>query len=525
MKNILIVSSPGATKIKDQSFFINPVNWNLKSYHQKKGLSKHDYHWLEPELLTTYSPFDSNLNFLLNLIDTKNISILGFSSYTWDSQHFFSLAKEIKKKYPNILIAIGGPEIDVHVNSNFFDDLQEIDCAFYGEAEIAFTRFLDYLSGYDVELVNLATKDKLYEHQIFNDKEFLRESPLSGYLDEYEIYWEKLKKKFPDKKLIAVWETVKGCPFACSFCDWQSGLHNKVRIWAKNSTKPSWQKELDLFTKLEVPEIFWTNPNLGLHKQDYEIVDYWCELAKQNLNPPKNNSPQISKINLESAIALMTKQYDLGICESFKFDIQCTNETVLANIDRPATPWPEFKKVLQKLIRDYPNLGSFRGKPKINLIWPLPGQNLDILKYSMSEIGSLGMYAEVYPWQLLPLSPAAKKEYQEKFKLKIKKGDFFESNPGIAKYVVETYSASEKEVFIGFFISQLYRSFYLAEFNVVGKEHLFFDNISKIQPLLDSSYKYWKNNNKLRIGFDNSVFTFEKFVEKLGKMFYKKIVA
>lgn len=517
MKNILITTGPGAVK---SDVFISTVNWNLKSYHQKYGLSRNDYHWLNPVLIDTFTSLEINLKYLSDIIETNEVDILGFSMYVWDYEYFANLADQIKKKYPEILIVAGGPQIDVHINPEFFSSMPFVDYAFYGEAEIAFTRLIDYLQGYNVELVNVASKDKVFDHEIFNDKEHLNESPLHNYLQEYENYVIDLKKRFGDKNLIAVWETVKGCPFSCSFCDWQSGLHNKVRIWAKTNNQPSWQKELDVFTKLQIKSVVWTNPNQGMQKQDHDIIDYWCKLAAAGLNPPKNAIPQTSKQKTKEGIELLKKQFKYGVCDRFKFDIQCTNETVLKNIDRPQLPWPELKMLLKDLLDQFPNLG----REQINVIWPLPGQTLDILRHNMMEIGSLGLFANCYPWQILPLSPAGKSEYQDKFKIKTKKGNFFEYYQGTTNWVTSTYSATEKEVFIGNFIIALYSALYYSNFNVIGKEKYFFDNIKNLRQLVEPSWNHWQTKNELRILIGKNPITFGELVQIQGPLIYKKIV-
>jgi len=265
----------------------------LRLNYENEAKSKDCYNWLAPwPLLDNPS---NDVNQAIELIEKEKIDILCFSVYVWNRKRLMTLAANIKEIYPNLVICVGGPDIDSHTNSNFFPEHPYIDWAMYGEGETAFTSLLDHLAGYESQLLNVVdNKGTVYPHQPFMDKNILKKSPYLEYRDEIAALAKDLKRDLNgSRQVLMVWETTKGCPYTCTFCDWSSGLHHKVRIWGKGELEANWKKELQFFSEVEEIEVvFWTNPNIGLTPQDPEIVDYWCELYRTHPTCPRLIQPQ-----------------------------------------------------------------------------------------------------------------------------------------------------------------------------------------------------------------------------------------
>ena len=51
---------------------------------------------------------------------------------------------------------------------------------------------------------------------------FTGETNIQQFIEILKIFRSKVKE------LLVNWETDRGCPFGCSFCDWSAGLHHKV---------------------------------------------------------------------------------------------------------------------------------------------------------------------------------------------------------------------------------------------------------------------------------------------------------
>lgn len=532
MKNVKFTVCPCFRPVGSEmieTYMISPVNWMLRLKHQTDAQSKDDFNWLVPWCL----PEDDSNDFqdIDNLIAKESIDILCLSVYVWNRKRLMALAQHVKQTNPNVVIIVGGPDIDSHINHNFFQSHPYIDWAMYGEGEIAFALLLDAIAGYDVQLINVVDHTgTVYPHQPFMDKEILKKSPFLEYQDEIRNLCKSLKQELNgSRSLLMVWETTKGCPYTCTFCDWSSGLHHKVRIWGKGELEPNWKKELLFFTDIEELEVvFWTNPNIGLTPQDPEIVQYWCDLFRLNDNCPRLIQPQWSKTKKDQVYKLMEMMLDAGLITEFKVDLQDLDQTVLEYIERPEMPWHEHKPLLAEMIRKYYERWNVHDtEVQIFFIWGLPGQTFENMKRNMIESGSIGARAHTFLFEILPLTPAAVEEYKQRFKLLIQtitiKGDEITT-------VVSTSTMDKKEWFKGTLCYYLHKAM-TQQFHwkkVVGKEKTFFNNFHKFQTVVDDSFDHFERTGVVEIFHNGKGHDFKVFVRDnlsyLYFLFYDEIL-
>jgi hypothetical protein len=539
MKKIKIIFS---SSVATDSFYLSPIHWFLKLYHENFGKSKNRYTWTTPDII--FDNHDLTQLDLLNKIQDEKIDIVAFSMYAWNRKAVLSSCKSIKKIDPNIILVVGGPDVDSHKNQNFVKNHPYIDYTIYGDGETAFSRLLDKLNGDESTLINVVdSSGHVYPHEVFLDKTALKKSPYIEFKDEYVDFAISLQNRITSVRnnmyIVPVWETTKGCPYACSFCDWSSGLHNKVRIWGVNEdTIPNWKKEIKLFfelhnyLKIKNFSIYWTNPNIGLANQDEEIIDYWGELKEKTGNGPMIQNPQLSKLKKDVTYRILDKMIVSKITRDFKFDVQDLNEEVLQNINRPEIPWAEHRKYILDLKKKHKSLDNLyireRNKyvNRLTFMWGLPGQTLNHLKFNIIEAGKIRCFGHNLPFELLPNSPAFNDDYIKKFKIKhdsieiLGHGKLFkskiESSFYIDKAVVENYSLSRYNYYKGIILYNIYGVFYTDYFEpIFGLEYKIFDNVHKIENIIQESYKVF-----LETGMIGLVDDAEGLVS-ISKYFYK----
>jgi putative methyltransferase len=431
--------------------------WVLKLYHEIKGQSRGQWSWLDPVFAGTGTQITQDD--LIDQILEKQPDVLALSIYVWNRDRFYDLGKAIKERCPHITIIVGGPEVNgYHDAENFYKEYPWIDWCVFSAGEASFSRLLDHLAGYETVLSNTSNNQGLVSgHEIFMDSEFMKGSPLLKYADEIKNHVDQVKSVLDkDCHTVYVWETVKGCPYKCSFCDWtNSGISNKVRFWGKDAVveEPIWKQELKLLFDWGFKEIYWTNPNMGQTELDEEIVDYWCYLKDQFPDGPTIPRPNMTKTQKDRGFRLYTKMVKHKVLERPCFAFQDLDPTVLENIDRPEIPWPEHKALIQKFIADVAPYTDFDNFSLIGeLIWGLPGQTIDTWISTTQEILDTGLTPQWNHFQVLPSSPAAKLEYQQQYGMTVEKL-YVAGTHG--DYCTSTYSKDRKTWITGFLLGDL----------------------------------------------------------------------
>ena len=74
----------------------------------------------------------------------------------------------------------------------------------------------------------------------------------------------------------AVWETNRGCPYACTFCDWGSATMSKVRTFPEDRL----QKEIDWFADHRIQWIYGADANFGILPRDETIAEWLAATAR-----------------------------------------------------------------------------------------------------------------------------------------------------------------------------------------------------------------------------------------------------
>ena len=88
--------------------------------------------------------------------------------------------------------------------------------------------------------------------------------------------FNKLMEENPNEKWIVSWETNRGCPFSCTYCDWGSAINSKVARFEIERL----HHELEWFAKNKVEFIYVCDANFGMLPRDFDIVQYAGNLKK-----------------------------------------------------------------------------------------------------------------------------------------------------------------------------------------------------------------------------------------------------
>lgn len=323
----------------------------------------------------------------------KHSDVVGFSTYIWNRSYAAVLKRELKKANPNILIVGGGPEYPIE-KPEFFKLYPDMDICVKQEGEITFKRILherlkdnpDYttipgmLVNVDGKTVATGSAERI---------ENLDDIP-SPYLTGI---FDKLMRKHPEIRWNATLESNRGCPYACTFCDWGSLTYNKVKVFKLERV----YAELEWIGQNKIDFVSITDANFGIFaERDSLIADKLIEVQKK-YNNPKAYTISWAKNQKQEVVEIVRKLiYEGGAKIGLNLSVQTMDENVLDIIKRKNLEINKIEEVFKMCEEN--NIPLYT-----ELILGLPGETLDGWKDNFYSLYKSGNHTgiTVYQAQLL----------------------------------------------------------------------------------------------------------------------------
>jgi len=388
------------------TIYIGTAHLYLKTYLDiNKPESGKKLEWLIPQQ-TALS--DQKL---IDLCHSYDIDYLCTSHYIWNHSELLEQLARIRSQLrPNIKIIAGGPSISSNVDKDFFVKYPFFDYAVYGPGERAFSDLMESLvEGKKIVSAftsNLSWEDDGKVHVA--PYQYVKMLPVSPFLHNRDLFKQMiLRERRAGKAVILPYDLVRGCPYSCTFCDWNSGLSNKV-----SRRKNTFEDEIDLFQELGIDIVYLSDANVGQYEEDILMIEYF---AKKNLEEGTNfklmgNFSKLRKENNLKIFHIMAKGKLLN--QGFTISCQDTHKEILDNIDRPDISWEEHAKMIDELTTCHPNIPC-----QVQLIQGLPGQTVQTWRTSLGLVAKHQTVLMTFLNEILPASPAANDpKYQERFK-------------------------------------------------------------------------------------------------------------
>lgn len=316
----------------------------------------------------------------------KDPVVVGFSCYIWNEKYCLGLAEKIKNKWKNCTIVFGGAQ-----SSSSFLKYDFIDSIVLAEGEES---FLDILRSI------LANKkpEKIYNKKRLSDLDI--PSPyLTGVFD-------KLVKENPDNVWATTLETNRGCPYACTFCDWGGVTYSKVKKFDLDRIS----LELDWISKNNIVYLFIADANFGIFKErDVEIAELIRVSADKgiidavNIQYAKNNTDHCFEI------AKIIGPYNRGITVS----VQSMNRPTLEAIKRNNLEINDISLLMKQSSEQ--NVPTYT-----EVILGLPLETLESWKDGLAQLLELGQHQNIdfYFTEILENSELNSFATRQKYKIK-----------------------------------------------------------------------------------------------------------
>lgn len=337
----------------------------------------------------------------------KEADVVGFSTSVWNANISLEVARRLKQLKPEITIVFGGPQVPDKPET-FLRTHSFIDIAVHNEGERTFLALLERMPERNWE--GVAGVSYLSKNAIFiktgpvermKDLEQLPSPFLNGIFDQ-------LIAENPNEKWIGLWETNRGCPFQCTFCDWGSATAGKVNRFEKDRLF----LELDWFAQNKIEYIFVCDANFGSQKRDIDIAEYVADLRGKT-GYPQGFSVQSTKNATERAYITQKILADAGLNKGVALSMQSLDPITLENIKRDNISLETYLELARRFTRDKVETYS-------DLIIALPGETYDSYLEGINTLINSGQHHRIQfnNLSILPNAEMGDPDYLKKYKMR-----------------------------------------------------------------------------------------------------------
>jgi radical SAM superfamily enzyme YgiQ (UPF0313 family) len=335
----------------------------------------------------------------------KDADLVGFSTYVWNGRISLEIARRLKALRPEIVVVFGGPHVPDQPEA-FLRAHPQIDLAVHNEGE---RTFLKLLEGFGERA---AWEDLPGVSLVKPDGTFLRNPNIDRVRDLDEIPSPFLEGAFdeimaanPQESWIGLWETNRGCPFRCTFCDWGSATAAKVTKFGEERL----YREVDWFADKKIEYIFCCDANFGIQKRDVDIAKYVATI-KQASGYPVALSVQNTKNATERAYETQKILSDAGLNKGVALSMQSVDKTTLEAIKRDNISLGTYMELQRRFTRD-------RVETYSDLILGLPGETYDSFVRGVDLLMENGQHNRIQfnNLSILPNAEMGDAAYQAKY--------------------------------------------------------------------------------------------------------------
>lgn len=378
--------------------------------------------------------FSDNMEIAERLRDS---TILAASLYVWNEVNTLDICRRVKQLNPGCLIVVGGPQVPnsmkqfrrrkskelteqekasdrIHFTEDFHLKHPFIDFCIHGEGELAFLDLVDtFLEHGKEKCLGLPSVSGIGEEGncIFSyirprmRNEELQDLP-SPILDGF---FDRVLRAYPEQRWNLMYETDRGCPYQCSYCDWGGATEDKVTRFSPERI----QKEIEWIGSRKIDYIFLANANFGILDRDSTIASLFVE-AKNKYGYPKAVSTQNAKNPKDHTLRALKILESGGLNKATVMSQQSLNPLTLKLVRRDNMQLDEYYKIQSQMGAD----GIYT---MTDLIFPMPGEDIESIRFGIDTLIDKGQLNRIQFNNLSVLvnTEMGNPEYQKKFSMEL----------------------------------------------------------------------------------------------------------
>ena len=365
--------------------------------------------------------------------------VVGLACYVWNPKATLAVARAIKALHPSALIVLGG--YSVPKNSDkcqiFFVDHPYIDILVHGEGEYTFAELLGQLLLDDVDFTQIdgISFRSISTNRLVTTKQRARIENLDTIPSPFlNGVFDDLMMRYKQHITGAIWETNRGCPFSCTFCDWGNADVSKIYKWDIQRLRA----EIDWMSRNEIYYIYGADANFGIfYERDLEIAGHVADCCEAT-GYPRYLMINWTKNSHDRIVSIAERLTKGGVLTSVTLAMQSYNQGTLEAIKRRNIKQDSIVS-LKKAFHDR-NLPTYT-----ELILGLPMEDYSTFRHGIDESMTrrLDDHFVIYLCTLLKNTEMDSEEYRAKYALESRFCDV-----GMSRRQFDQSSESEVEEFV-----------------------------------------------------------------------------
>ena len=187
------------------------------------------------------------------------------------------------------------------------------------------------------------------------------------------------------------YETSRGCPFKCSFCEWGTGaIGTKMLQFPLERIKADFRHIVDC----GIENIWLADSNFGALKDDVAKTELICEL-KRETGLPRTFATSWSKAHNKKVQDIVLMLNENGLLPHYQLALQTLTPLALKLSNRKNMGVNKYGPIAKQMAKDGVPIAS-------ELIWGLPGDNLPDFECNLDKLLGIFPSVNIFGYTLLP---------------------------------------------------------------------------------------------------------------------------